>query len=150
MLHSFEKRSIWQTGIVEVTLFFCNQADTEPDGTLNLRGIRNELYAPAFPARQDRLFLAGIVEWQREVHGRQEFVIHLNGPDRKSIFTIEGNTDVDSRPDSRPPAKTQLVLPMENLIFTTAGEYQIEVYIAGQTKKGPILYLMKTEEKADS
>jgi len=106
----------------------------------------NELYAPAFPASQDRLFLAGTIEWQRADEGKKEFLIHLKDPDGLAIFTIEGHTDVDSRSDTRAPAVTQLVLPMENLIFPVAGEYQVEITIAGRQINGPKLYVMKSEE----
>ncbi len=140
--------SILHTGIVEVTLLFCNQASVEPDGKLSLRGVMNELYAPAFPARQERLFLAGIIEWQRDDEGKKEFLIHLKDPDGLAIFTIEGHTDVDSRPETRAPAMTQLVLPMEELVFEAAGEYLVEITIAGRQFNGPKLYLMKSE-KAD-
>lgn len=133
---------------MEVTLLFCNQASVEPDGKLSLQGVLSELYAPAFPARQERLFLAGIIEWQRADEGKKEFLIHLKDPDGLAIFTIEGHTDVDSRPETRAPAVTQLVLPMEKLVFEAAGEYQVEIMIAGQQIDGPKLYLMKSE-KAD-
>jgi hypothetical protein len=106
----------------------------------------SELYAPAFPAKQDRLFLAGIIRWQRADEGKKEFLIHLKDPDDRAIFTIEGHTDVDSRPETRPPAITQLVLPMENLIFEAAGEYHVEVSVAGQKISGPKLYLMESAQ----
>ena len=106
----------------------------------------NELYAPAFPASQDRLFLAGTIEWQRADEGKKEFLIHLKDPDGLAIFTIEGHTDVDSRSDARAPAITQLVLPMENLIFEATGEYYVEVTVAGQKILGPKLYLMETAQ----
>ena len=134
------------TGIVEVTLLFCNQASVEPDGKLSLKGVMNELYAPAFPAKQDRLFLAGNVEWQRTDEGKKEFLIHLKDPEGLAIFTIEGHTDVDSRSDDRPPAMTLLVLPMENLIFPVAGQYQVEIAIAGRQIDGPKLYVMQSNE----
>ncbi len=106
----------------------------------------SELYAPSFPARQDRLFLAGIIRWQRADEGKKEFLIHLKNPEDQAIFTIEGHTDVDNRPESRPPAITQLVLPMENLIFSVAGDYQVEIAVAGQQIMGPKLYLMESAE----
>lgn len=133
---------------MEVTLLFCNQASVGPDGKLSLQGVMSELYAPAFPATQERLFLAGIIEWQRADEGKKEFRINLKDPDGLAIFTIEGHTDVDSRPKTRAPAMTQLVLPMEKLVFAAAGEYRVEIAIAGRQINGPRLYLMKTE-KAD-
>ena len=131
---------------MEVTLLFCNQASVGPDGKLSLQGVMNELYAPAFPATQERLFLAGIIEWQRADEGKKEFLIHLKDPDGLAIFTIEGHTDVDSRPATRAPAVTLLVLPMEKLVFEAAGEYQVEITIAGQQFNGPKMYLMKSEK----
>ena len=127
---------------MNVALFFCESAETVANGKLDLRGIYNELYAPAFPARQDRLILAGIVEWDREDHGRQPFKIDLLDPDGTEIFTIDGHSVVEARPEMRPPSKTHLILPLENLIFQRAGTYPAMVQIRDQTIEGPSLYLM--------
>ncbi|MCZ6771118.1 MAG: hypothetical protein O7G83_03895, partial [Proteobacteria bacterium] len=75
---------------MNVALFFCESAETVANGKLDLRGIYNELYAPSFPARQDHLMLAGIVEWDHEDHGKQPFKIDLLDPDGTEIFTIDG------------------------------------------------------------
>ena len=40
------------------------------------------------------------------------------------------------------------MLPMEELVFEAAGEYLVEITIAGRQFNGPKLYLMKSE-KAD-
>ena len=90
--------------------------------------------------------MAGIIEWQRADEGKKEFRIHLKDADGLAIFTIEGHTDVDSRPETRAPAMTQLVLPMEKLVFAAAGEYRVEITIAGQQFNGPKMYLMKSEK----
>ena len=101
---------------MNVALFFCEHAQTNPNGKLDLHGIYNELHASAFPARQDHLILAGIVEWNRDDRGKLPFKIDLMDPDGSEIFTIDGHTEVDARPPTRPPAKTHLILPLENLI----------------------------------
>jgi len=130
---------------MNAVLFFCEHAESGPDGRLNVAGIFNELYAPGFPARQDRLTLAGIIEWDRITSGSQPFVIHLLDPDDKPIFTIEGKSDVDPRPDTRPPARTHLILPLENLVFVRPGQYRARMALQDREIAGPSLYLLPSK-----
>ena len=129
---------------MEVNLFFCKHADTNEDGQLNMQGIFNELYAPAFPARQDLLVIAGIIEWDKHQHGKIPFQIHLADERGKAIFTIEGHSQVDSRAEKQPPAKTQLLLPVEKIVFPEAGRYHAECLIEDENFPGPSLYLMQS------
>ena len=129
---------------MNIVLFFCEDANTGSDGKLNVHGIYNELYAQGFPARQEHVILAGIVEWDREVQGKQSFTIDLLDPDEKSIFTIEGHSEIDSRSETRPPARTHFIFPMENLVFPVAGQYQIRIDILEKQVLGPSLYVMNS------
>jgi len=131
---------------MNIVLFFCEQAATGSDSKLNVEGIYNELYATDFPAKQDRIVLAGIVEWDRDVEGTQPFKIDLLDTDNISIFTIEGHSEIDARPDDRVPAKTHLIFPLENLVFPGPGQYQIRLDILSQQIAGPSLYLMHTPQ----
>lgn len=133
-------------GIRSLTLFFCQDAESGSDGRLNAHGIYNELYASGFPAKQDRIVLAGVIEWDRALEGEQPFTIHLADPGGKPIFSIEGRTTVDARPPNRPPARTHLVFPLEELVFVTPGEYPIVLEYSGQQLGGPTLYLLKSGE----
>ena len=130
---------------MQVVLLFCNEAHTEPSGKLTISGIFNELYAPDFPAKQERVVLAGVIEWDRVCGGMTPFTINLLSPDEKSIFTIDGHSQVDRRPSSRPPAKSVLILPMENVVFGTPGEYRVETTVDGQNISGPSLHLMRSD-----
>ncbi|MDX1555547.1 MAG: hypothetical protein R3212_05930 [Xanthomonadales bacterium] len=130
---------------MHITLHFCEEAESRPDGKLDIRGIFNELYAPGFPAKQDRLMIAGVIEWERHVDGRQAFVLHLNDPDGSPIYTIDGYTDVDTREDGKAPARTHLCLALENVIFPVAGEYRQQIVIGDETIPGPVLYLLRTK-----
>jgi len=130
---------------MEVNLFFCKHADTNDGGQLNMHGIFNELYAPGFPARQDLLFIAGIIEWDKHKQGKIPFQIHLADDQGKAIFTIEGHSEVDSRTENQPPAKTQLLMPVEKVVFPEAGRYGVECLIEGENFSGPSLYLMQSE-----
>lgn len=125
-------------------LCFCEDAATGDDGKLNIQAIYNELYAPGFPAKQDRVVLAGIFEWNRTVDGAQPFKVRIIDPQGKTIFTIEGQTEVDERSEGRAPAKTHLVFPLENLVFMSAGQYQVMVELKDQEIKGPSLYVLKS------
>ena len=130
---------------MKAVFLFCRDADSGADGRLNIHGVFNELYAPDFPARQDRMVLAGVIEWQRNVDGRIPFTVELNDPDGMAVFSIEGHTDVDARPRSRAPARTHLILPLENVMFPAPGEYEVHVDVNGTALTGPSMHLMRAE-----
>ena len=129
--------------MMEAVFLFCADALAGPDGKLNVHGIFNELGAPDFPARQDNMVLVGIVEWQRDLQGRIPFTVNLNDPDGMSIFSVEGHTDVEARPTSKAPAKTQLILPLKNVMFPVPGHYRVRININGSDLAGPSMHLMR-------
>ena len=129
---------------MEAVFLFCRDAGTGPDGKMDIHGIYNELLAADFPAKQDRMVLAGIIEWNAEVSGKVPFKMDLMDPEGLSIFTIEGHTDVEPRPPSRAPAKTQFVLPMTNVMFPAPGRYQMRIDINGEELIGPSMHLMRS------
>lgn len=130
---------------MEAVFLFCADAGAGPDGRLNIHGVFNELSAPDFPARQDHIVLAGIVEWHRDSAGRIPFKMDFMDPQGISIFTIDGHTDVDARPASCTPARTQFVLPLTNVMFPAPGRYQMRIDINGNEISGPSMYLMQSE-----
>ena len=129
---------------MESVFLFCTDAGTGPDGKLSIHGIFNELHAPDFPARQDRMILVGIVEWQRDQQGQFPFTVDLVDPEGLSIFSIEGHTDVDARPQSKAPAKTNLILPLKNVMFPVPGHYRVRININGTDLAGPSMHLMRS------
>lgn len=131
---------------MEITALFCNQAATGAHGTLDIHGVLNELYAPGFPARQDRMFLVALIEWERTDHGRYPFLLELLGPDGAAVLSIDGHTDVDARPGHRAPARTELVLPLDNVVFPVPGRYRVRATIGEQKIDGPTLYLLRREQ----
>ena len=129
---------------MEAVFLFCTDAGNGSDGKLSIHGIFNELRAPDFPARQDKMVLVGIVEWQRDLQGRIPFTVDLTDPEGKSIFSIEGHTDVEARPPSKAPAKTQLILPLKNVMFPVPGHYRVRININGNELAGPSMHLMRS------
>ncbi|MCH9006208.1 MAG: hypothetical protein IH838_13090 [Proteobacteria bacterium] len=130
--------------MMEAVFLFCTDAGAGPDGKLSIHGIFNELLAPDFPARQDKMILVGIIEWQRVLEGRIPFTVNLNDPDDLSIFSIEGHTDVETRPASKAPAKTQLILPLKKVMFPVPGHYRVQININGTELAGPSMHLMRS------
>jgi hypothetical protein len=103
----------------------CEEARARPDGRLDLVGVFDELSAPGFPARQDALTVVFVMEWPPEQEGRQEFRADLLHSDGTRVLTIEGHTDVTSGGRRRP--RTQLIMPMKDIIFPQAGEYRFRL-----------------------
>ena len=134
---------------METTLLFCQDASAGPDGRLNIQGVFNDLYAPDFPARQDRLVLVGVIEWERDTQGRIPFKIDLTDPEGKSVFSIDGHTDVKSQPMNSAPARTHLVLPMEKVIFPVAGQYRVRLAVNDEEIFGPSIHLMQSDDDSD-
>ena len=130
--------------MMEAVFLFCADAGAGPDGKLSIHGIFSELRAPDFPALQDRMVLVGILEWQRDIKGRIPFTVDLNDPDGVSVFSVEGHTDVEARPESRAPAKTQLILPLKNVMFPAPGHYRVRININGTELPGPSMHLLRS------
>lgn len=109
----------------------CEDARPRPDGRLDVVGIFDELQAPGFPAVQDAMTVVFVMEWSPEELGRREFRADLlDGRDRK-VLTIEGHTDVAApRADGRP--RTQLIMPLEKVIFPERGEYRFVLSVGDQ------------------
>ena len=129
---------------MEAVFLFCTDAGNGTDGKLSIHGIFNELRAPDFPARQDQMVLVGIVEWQRDLQGRIPFTVDLTDPGGKSIFSIEGHTDVEAQQLSQAPAKTQLILPLKKVMFPVPGHYRVRININGTELSGPSMHLIRS------
>lgn len=123
----------------------CDDARTTPDGKLDVRGVFNDLYAPGFPAKQDRMVLVLVIEWDRDDQGRFQFRVDLKGPEDRPSLTVDGHTEVDRRPPDRPPARTRLIMPLEDVIFPQAGPYRFEARMKGRTFPGPMLHLVERD-----
>lgn len=111
----------------------CEEATSRSDGRLNAGGVFHQLYAPGFPAQQDTLVLAMALEWHEGETGRKEFRIDLVDPQRSPCLTVSGHTDITPTPEGEAPAQTRLVLPMENVVFPSAGTYVFELQLEGET-----------------
>ncbi len=127
----------------------CDDAGLTPDGKLDVHGVFNDLYAPGFPAKQDRMVLVVVVEWDRQDEGRHRFRVDLEDDDGKPTLSVEGYSDVDRRPDDRPPPRTRLVLPLDEVVFPRPGAYRFQIRIKGRTYAGPSLYLVEADEAPD-
>lgn len=122
-----------------------------PDGKMDVDGVFNDLAAPGFPATQDRMVLVTTIEWDRGDSGRNKFRVDLVAPDGRPSLTVDGHTDVVPRPTDRPPPRTRLILPLENVVFPRAGRYSFEIRIKGKRMRGPSLFVMEGDvgEEAD-
>lgn len=121
----------------------CEHADARPDGRLDVHGVFHQLYAPGFPAKQDRMVLALAVEWDEEGEGRREFRIDLTDPSGSPCLTISGHTDVSERKRGEAPPQTRLILPMQEVIFPQAGTYFFQLETGGESAKLAPLHLIE-------
>lgn len=129
--------------------FVCDDARMRPDGKMDVDGIFNDLSAPGFPARQEKMVLVTTIEWERGDDGRNQFKVELKGPDGRPSLTVDGHTDVDRRPSDRPPPRTRLIVPLEDVVFPQAGRYTFEIRVKGRKLRGPSLFLMEADPVGD-
>ncbi|HEX9886698.1 MAG TPA: hypothetical protein VGA70_09425, partial [Longimicrobiales bacterium] len=115
-----------------VLAFVCQEAGPDAEGRLDARGIYHDLFAPGFPARQERMVLVALLEWDRADHGRFQFRMDLVGEDGKEAVTLNGHTDVDARRADQPPARTQLIMPLDNVVFREPGAFRLRVRVKGR------------------
>ena len=128
----------------------CEDARTTPDGKIDVHGVYHDLAAPAFPARQDRLVLVLVLEWDRADHGRYLFKADLEDEQGKASLTVEGETEVHRPLPDHPPARSQLILPVEDVVFPRAGQYAFQIRVKGQTLQGPSIFLMEAPDDSAS
>ena len=116
-----------------------------PDGKLDLHGVFHDLYAPGYPARQDRMTLVLTLEWDRNDNGRHAFRIDVRDPEGRPTLTVDGESDVTPGPAGRPPPRTRLVMPLEHVVFPVPGRYEFTVKVKGHVLPGPSLHLVAVE-----
>ena len=120
----------------------CDDARPSPDGKVDIHGVYHDLSAPGFPAKQERLVLVLVLEWDRSDHGRFLFKADLEDDEGNISLTVEGETEVQSSPEGHPPARSQLIMPMEDVVFPHPGQYNFRVRVKGDELPGPGIYLM--------
>jgi hypothetical protein len=125
--------------------FFCDDARETPDGKLDITGVFHDLYAPGFPALQERMVLVLVLDWDRGDSGQYNMKAELVGPDGKPVLTVDGHSEVRPMPKDRPPARTRLVMPLEKAVFPSPGRYHLRVTAKGKRFRGPTLHLVETE-----
>lgn len=128
----------------------CEDARPTSDGRLDVHGVYHDLSAPGFPARQDHLVLVLVIEWGRADHGRYLFKADLEDESGNVSLTVEGETEVRASAPGRPPARSQLIMPLDNVVFPRPGEYAFRVKVKGHTFQGPSLYLMESPRDSAS
>lgn len=124
----------------------CDDARERPDGKLDIHGVFNELYAPGFPAVQDRMTVVFVVEWERGRSGQVPLRADLVDDADQPILTIQGHTDVESRPEDRAPAQTRLILPLDNVIFPHAGRFHFNFKAGDEVRRALSIFVGERPE----
>lgn len=121
----------------------CDTATVSPQGKLDVQGIYNELSAPDFPAAQEKLTIVLVLEWSAREAGEQPIRADLIGPDGEMVVTVQGHTDVELAPDNEIPPQTRMILPLENVVFQTAGRYFFRIQAGTETLEALPLYVSR-------
>ncbi|HEX2095618.1 MAG TPA: hypothetical protein VHG28_24690 [Longimicrobiaceae bacterium] len=124
----------------------CEDAHMRPDGRADLLGVFHHLFAPGFPARQDRMTLVLVLEWTAEEVGRVNFKIDLLDPSSTPVGTISGHTEVGTPGSLQPPQQTRLVMSLDNVVFPAAGAYEFELDAGGRKERIAVLHLIENPD----
>lgn len=123
----------------------CEDARATPEGRLDLHGVFHDLAAPGFPAEQAEIVLVAVLEWGRADHGRYLFRADLIDEDGNASLTVQGETEVSAPAPGHPPARSQLIMPLKNVVFPRPGQYCFRFKVQGRTMDGPGIFLMEAE-----
>jgi hypothetical protein len=123
----------------------CDRAVANKEGKLDVFGVFNDLFAPGFPARQERMVFVATLEWDRADEGRFGFKVDLVDPTGRPVLTLDGHTDVDKRRPDQAPARTRLIMPLKDIVFVTPGPHRFMVRLKGKELRGPTLNIMVAE-----
>lgn len=121
----------------------CDDARPTPEGKVDVHGVYHDLSAPGFPARQERLVLVLVLEWDRADHGRYRFKADLEHEEGGVSLTVEGETEVHRPGPGRPPSRSQIIMPLEDVVFPRPGTYAFRLRVKGRTLEGPSLFLIE-------
>ncbi|HEX7241011.1 MAG TPA: hypothetical protein VF263_12135 [Longimicrobiaceae bacterium] len=124
----------------------CEDAVMRPDGRTDVSGVFHHLFAPGFPAQQDRMTLVVVLEWGPEEAGRVVFKIDLLDPQGVPVGTISGHSEVGTPKPMEPPQQTRLVMALDNVIFPAAGDYEFELGIGDFRERVAVLHLIENPE----
>jgi hypothetical protein len=133
-----------------ITTLLCDDGGVTKDGKVNVKGMFNDLWAPGFPARRDKMMLVAGIEWDREDEGRFTFKVDLVDPAGRPIVTLDGHTDVDKRTPDKPPARTWLVMKLEDVVFRGPGMHRITVRVKGKEMTGSALHVLTSPAEVAS
>ena len=124
----------------------CDEARQVEHGKLDISGIFSDLSAPGFPAKHN-MVLVMVIQWGHKDAGGYDFQVDLVGPGERPSMTVQGQTEVDHREPPRPPPRTQIILPLKEVIFPKKGVYRFHIQVKGRSLDGPTLYLVESEKQ---
>lgn len=124
----------------------CEDARQRPDGRLDFIGVFDELQAPGFPAAQDRMTVVFVMEWSPDEQGRREFRADLVDERDRKVLTIEGHTEVGAPQAGGRRPRTQLIMPLERVVFPQAGTYRFILHIGESHTTAMTLFLSRQSD----
>lgn len=124
----------------------CEDAAMRPDGRVDLHGVFHHLFAPGFPAQQERMTLVVVLEWNADEAGRVNFKIDLLDPSSSPVGTINGHTDVGPPRPMEPPQQTRLVMGLDSVVFPEEGTYQFELVVGDRRERVALLHLIENPD----
>jgi hypothetical protein len=86
-----------------------------------------------------------VLDWDRADRGQYQLKGELVAPDGRVVLTVDGHSDVKPMPPGHPPARTRIVMNVENAVFPSPGRYHLRFIVKGRRFRGPSLHLVELE-----
>lgn len=92
------------------------------------------------------MVLATAIEWDQGEMGRHTFRIDLLDPTRTPALTISGHTDVTPTAAGEAPPQTRLVMPLEQVVFPSAGSYLFQLHVGEEALELAPIHLIENPD----
>jgi hypothetical protein len=131
---------------MKLNLFLAaDYANITREGKLNVMGIFNDIYSPAFPARHAAMHLVATLGAELGEPGQtRNFTVKLLDEDGNQIFDLSGQIQIPKSEHGRKP-QVNLILGLKDIVFPKPGIYQFVLLVEKDHKGDLSLYLNKIE-----
>ena len=127
---------------MEKLLFLAaDYANITREGKLNVMGIFNDIFSPAFPARHASMHIVATLGAELGEPGQtRDFTIKLLDEDGIQILELSGQIQIPTAEHGRRP-EVNLILGINDIIFPKPGIYQFVLFVEKDHKGDLSLYV---------
>lgn len=121
--------------------FFCDYANLEVSGKVNVLGIFNDINSVQFPVTQSQFFFVALIEGHRSESGQHQIKINFVDEDGKDVLpSMNAPFEITSnKPDST------FILNLQGVVFSKPGAYSADIVVDNHHLRSVKLVLNKIQ-----